>query len=181
MAIPFIDKDGVELGDQGKNRKPHDHGLDYREDGIYAAPKALRKQVPEWSDGKLVFAMDMHCPGPSGKWHEVLLFPGRLRDEANWKRAEVFLRLLEESCEGDLKFILKDSNEFTTWDGTVPPRDKPPSPSFATWARTLEGVHIGTVIEIPYANASGQEVNQDSARAFGHDIARALCRYLKHE
>ncbi|MCY3021355.1 MAG: hypothetical protein NTW87_20260, partial [Planctomycetota bacterium] len=25
MIVPFVDKDGVEDGDQGKNRKPHDH------------------------------------------------------------------------------------------------------------------------------------------------------------
>ena len=29
LAVPFMDKDGVEEGDQGKNRKPRDHGRDY--------------------------------------------------------------------------------------------------------------------------------------------------------
>ena len=29
LAIPFMDKDGVEEGDQGKNRKPRDHNRDY--------------------------------------------------------------------------------------------------------------------------------------------------------
>lgn len=29
MVVPFVDKDGVEEGDQGKNRKPHDHNRDY--------------------------------------------------------------------------------------------------------------------------------------------------------
>jgi hypothetical protein len=33
--------------------------------------------------------------------------------------------------------------------------------------------------EIPYAQVRGVEVNPDSARALGHDIARALCAYLK--
>ncbi len=28
FAVPFVDKDGVEEGDQGKNRKPHDHNRD---------------------------------------------------------------------------------------------------------------------------------------------------------
>lgn len=29
VAMPFADKDGVEDGDQGKNRQPHDHNRDY--------------------------------------------------------------------------------------------------------------------------------------------------------
>ena len=29
VAAPFMDKDGVEDGDQGKNRRPHDHNRDY--------------------------------------------------------------------------------------------------------------------------------------------------------
>ena len=37
-AIPFVDKDGVEAGDQGKNRKPHDHNRDY----------AGEASIPRW-------------------------------------------------------------------------------------------------------------------------------------
>src|SRR5699024_2891825 len=33
--IPFVDKDGVEDGDQGKGRNPHDHNRDYRKSPIY--------------------------------------------------------------------------------------------------------------------------------------------------
>jgi hypothetical protein len=29
LVVPFVDKDGVEEGDQGKNRRPHDHNRDY--------------------------------------------------------------------------------------------------------------------------------------------------------
>ena len=30
-VLPFVDLDGVEDGDQGKNRAPHDHNRDYGE------------------------------------------------------------------------------------------------------------------------------------------------------
>ena len=41
LIVPVVDKDGVEDGDQGKSRKPHDHGSDYGRKSIYpetAAP-----------------------------------------------------------------------------------------------------------------------------------------------
>ena len=36
-------------------------------------------------------------------------------------------------------------------------------------------------IEIPYANASGQAVTVETARAFGHDPAHALRPFLEDE
>lgn len=41
VVIPFMDKDGVEEGDQGKNRKPHDHNRDYIQE-IYPSVKAFK-------------------------------------------------------------------------------------------------------------------------------------------
>lgn len=43
IAIPFVDKDGVEAGDQGKNRKPRDHGRDYQGESIYPETAAIRQ------------------------------------------------------------------------------------------------------------------------------------------
>ena len=43
----------------------------------------------------------------------------------------------------------------------------------------LPGIGLATTFEIPYANASGQPVTADSARAFGRDLAKALRRYLE--
>ena len=62
LAIPLVDLDGVEDGDQGKNRKPHDHNRDYLGRSIYPTVAATRRFVPEWSGGKLRFGLDMHCP-----------------------------------------------------------------------------------------------------------------------
>ncbi len=50
--------------------------------------------------------------------------------------------------------------------------------SFARWARDLPGVEFSSTIEIPYANAGGVEVNADSARALGRDLAHALAIQL---
>jgi hypothetical protein len=51
VLVPFVDKDGVEDGDQGKNRKPHDHNRDYAGENVHAtvaagSPRCCR---PPWS------------------------------------------------------------------------------------------------------------------------------------
>jgi hypothetical protein len=43
----------------------------------------------------------------------------------------------------------------------------------------LANVNLAMTLEIPYANASGTEVNQDSARGFGKSLATAIAGYLK--
>ena len=73
-AIPFVDKDGVEQGDQGKNRTPHDHHRDYRGDRIYPSVAAIRRSVPGWSDGLMKFPLDYHCPARKGERHEHIHF-----------------------------------------------------------------------------------------------------------
>ncbi|MDR0870255.1 MAG: hypothetical protein LBN39_05620, partial [Planctomycetaceae bacterium] len=40
FIVPFVDKDGVEDGDQGKNRKPHSHSQDYIQH-IYPTVQAI--------------------------------------------------------------------------------------------------------------------------------------------
>ncbi|NQU43868.1 hypothetical protein HQ520_11325 [bacterium] len=178
LIVPMLDKDGVEDGDQGKSRKPWDHVLDYREEPIYPETAAVMDFLPRWSQGKLVMAADVHCPSIRGKIHEVLMSPDRLRGPENWARAEEFFAVLESIQQGPLKFRLADSQEFTTWTG--PEGHKGPTPRlFTTWVRTVPGILFGTAFEIPYANAGGGEVNQMTARAFGHDLARALPVYLE--
>ena len=40
---------------------------------------------------------------------------------------------------------------------------------------------LGCTVEIPYANANGCEVNAESAREFGRDLAVALMKFLQDE
>lgn len=177
LVIPFVDKDGVEDGDQGKNRKPHDHNQDYAGDSIYPSVRAIKKLVPQWSEGLLRFSLDMHCPGLRGKYHEVLLFPTRLRGNENWKRVKHFLECLEAVQTGPLGFSLKDSLSFTSWSGST--RVVIPNTS-SRWVRELPGVLFGTSLEIPYANASGKAVTAETAKAFGRDLARAMRCFLEN-
>jgi hypothetical protein len=189
VMIPFVDKDGVEEGDQGKNRKRHDHGLDYAGESIYPSVRAIKELVPEWSEGRLRFSLDFHCPWIRGAKHEILLFPHlyRLRATGQIERAAAFLKTLETLQTGPLAFKTDDSLLFTGWGATPyeksawtrPPQQAPPR-SISLWVTNLPGVHFASGLEIPYANVSGTPVTVASAQAFGHDLARATRRYLEN-
>ena len=73
-VVPFMDKDGVEDGDQGKRRKPHDHWEDYGPDSLYPTVQALKRLLSRWDDGRLRFYLDLHCPWMRGGSSEVIYF-----------------------------------------------------------------------------------------------------------
>ncbi len=176
LAIPFMDKDGVEAGDQGKNRKPHDHNRDYIGPSIYPSVAALRTFVPNWSNGKLRAAFDLHCPYIRGEYNEVIYIPGH-SDEHMWQEQRRFGRLLEEVQRGPLVYRVSDNLPFgKAWNTTG---NFSAGRSCSRWAAGIEGVRLSAPFEIPYANAAGQPVTAESARAFGRSLARAMRAYLE--
>ncbi len=176
LAIPFMDKDGVEDGDQGKNRKPHDHNRDYIGQSIYPSVAALRTFVPNWSNDKLVAAFDLHCPYIRGRYNEVIYIVGS-SDEAMWRQQREFGRILETVQSGPLGYHASDNLPFgAAWNTDA---NTGRGGKFREWASSLEGVRLSTTFEIPYANAGGQSVTADSARAFGRSLAKAIRSYLE--
>ncbi len=176
LVIPFVDKDGVEDGDQGKNRRPHDPNRDYAGESLYPSVRALREFVPEWSQGRLRVALDLHCPYVQGQHNEDIYFVGT-PDQANWRRVQRLGAVLESVRTGPLPYRREHNLPFgEAWNTYVGPLK-----SLARWATELPGMRAASTIEIPYANASGQVVTADSARAFGRDLARALRSYLEEE
>ncbi|HYE97823.1 MAG TPA: M14 family zinc carboxypeptidase [Planctomycetota bacterium] len=174
-AIPFMDKDGVEDGDQGKNRTPRDHNRDYDGESVHPSTRALRDWAPGWADGKLKAAIDLHCPTLRGRYNETIYFVGS-SDEAGWKTIESFSATLEAIQSGPLKYRAKDNLPFGQgWNTAANFRQ---GLSFKGWAKDLPGVRLASTLEISYANANGTIVTGDAARAFGRDMARALRRFL---
>jgi hypothetical protein len=177
LAIPFVDKDGVEEGDQGKNRRPHDHNRDYNNSSIYPSVRAIRNFVPRWSNTKLKVFIDLHCPYIRGSNNEVIYVVGS-SDSAIWQQQQEFAKILESVREGQLPYSAKSSLPFGTAWNTAANYGKFKSSS--RWAGEQPGVRLATTIEIPYANVGTTVVTDDNARAFGRDLARALRRYLEH-
>jgi hypothetical protein len=175
LAVPFMDTDGVEDGDQGKNRKPHDHNRDYLQK-IYPSVKALTERVPAWSGGKLRVTLDVHCPWLRGGQNEWIYFVGG-PDAENWKRVTRFAEILEAVQQGPLRYRVRDNLPFgKAWNQKL---TDPSLKTCAGWAAELPGVRVATSLEVPFANALGGEVNAPAARALGHDLARTLRPYLE--
>ncbi len=178
MVVPFIDKDGVEDGDQGKNRLPRDHNRDYEGDSIYPETGALRELVPAWSAGRLRFALDMHCPYIRGEGHEEIHFVGTANQE-NWRRVVRFSEILEDVQVGPLVFEAKNNLPFG--QGWNKPDTFSKGVSFNGWSGQLPGLRFASSLEIPYASAGGKAVTAETARALGHDLAGAIRRFLQQE
>lgn len=175
LMVPFVDKDGVEEGDQGKSRRPHDHNRDYGGESIYPETAAIRELVPRWSGGKLVAGIDLHCPYLRGNYNEFVYQVGR-REAGFWAEQQRLGSILERVQSGALDYRNADNLAFgKLWNtgtatGTL---------SCSKWFATLPSVKLATSFEIAYATAHDRVVTAESARAFGRDLARALAVYLR--
>lgn len=175
LMVPFMDKDGVEDGDQGKLRRPHDHNRDYAGESIYPEVAALRELAPRWSDGQLVFYLDMHCPWIRGDNNEFIYLVGD-RGEACWSEVQRFSDILESCWQGPLPYFRANNLPYgKSWNVS----DGSGRLHATEWAVGLPGMHFSSTMEIPYANVSGVAVTPENARLFGRDIVAALRRYLE--
>ncbi|MBN2153709.1 MAG: hypothetical protein JW839_19790 [Candidatus Lokiarchaeota archaeon] len=174
MVIPFVDKDGVEDGDQGKNRIPRDHNRDYDDRTLYPTVKAIKERVPAWLAGAPALALDLHCP----YMHDERIQLVGLPDEQQWAAVGAFSTALEAFQRGPLRFHAGDNIPFG--QGWNTGRNSAQGPGFTAWAWQLPRMLLATTIEIPYATAAGAEVNAGTARSLGHDIARAIRRFLEN-
>ncbi|MDZ7616719.1 MAG: M14 family zinc carboxypeptidase [Patescibacteria group bacterium] len=175
LVVPMMDLDGVEDGDHGKNRRPHDHNRDYMGESIYPEVAALREFAPAWADGRLRISLDMHCPWIRGGNNEELFFVGVEPPEI-WAAVLRLSRILEETQTGPLFFDPKHNIPLgQSWNTLAQPR------SNSRWAALLPGIEVATTIELPYALAGGHPVTKESARVLGHDLARTIRRYLDRQ
>jgi hypothetical protein len=177
FVVPFADRDGVERGDQGKGRMPRDHGRDYIGESLYPEPAAVRELLPSWSAGRLRVALDLHCPGMYGDCNEVIYLVGSSSEDIAREQRR-FSEVLAAVRTGPLPFEADDYLPFgTAWNKGANFSD---GRGFSRWAKDeIPGVRLASGIELPYANAGGAEVNQESAGLFGRDLGAALAGYLK--
>jgi hypothetical protein len=175
-AVPFMDKDGVEDGDQGKNRKPRDHNRDYSGESLYASTRAMRDFAPKWSDGKLKLAMDFHCPTLRGPNNETTYFVGNENDNS-WNRIQKLSELLEAGLTTPGIYRVKDNMPYGV--GWNKASNFTQGLSFGRWAVDLAGNPAGTTLEVSYANSNGVTITAASARALGRDLARAIRKLLE--
>ena len=175
LCVPMMDYDGVEDGDQGKNRAPHDHNRDYLDEPIYPEVAALKELVPKWSGGRLRLAIDLHCPYIRGGNNQDIFFVGG-PDKEMAERLAAFSRLLESVQTGPLRY---DPQHNIPWGESWNNMNE--AKSFGRWAALLPGIELATTLETPYADAGDRAVTVKSARALGRDLANTIERWLQNE
>ena len=173
MVVPFADTDGVENGDQGKNRRPRDHNRDYAGESIYPEVRALRALAPEWGGGRLRVAMDLHCPYACDNLIYIVGSPV----PGMWEQQCRFGRILEEAAQGGLPYRAADNLPFgKDWNVDA---NYASGMSCGRWAAGLPGMALATSLEFPYCEARDVAITADKARAFGRALAAAVRRYLE--
>ncbi|MBN2319460.1 MAG: hypothetical protein JXR49_10305, partial [Acidobacteria bacterium] len=168
LIVPFADMDGVEDGDQGKNRLPYDHNHDYGTAQIYPETRAIKKTLSAWQ-GRLRVVLDLHCPGIRGDQNSHVFFSSARK---TWSEVLKFGSLFPRYATGTLRI----DPRFHVAYGEKWNQDSPHL-LLKHWASELPGVVIASTLEVPYALAGGEVVLPDSARSFGHDLATTLAEY----
>ena len=184
-AVPFVDKDGAADGDQGKNRRPHDHCRDYNDDRppIHPEVKAIRDMMAAWEKecGAPSVVMDLHCPWLRGSWfkkdesNEYIYAVGIKQVEAKQRRMCEILGRVQESGSGFLA-----SDYYAEGRGWNKGANYVAGSTLTQWAiRTWPDAPLVICFEIPFANARRMTLTPPAFRLFGRDIALALKAYLE--
>jgi hypothetical protein len=177
LALPFADKDGVEHGDQGKNRRPHDHNRDYNATPLYPEVAAWMKLGAPLRD-EVVLSLDLHCPHIRGAWNDRVYLVGS-PDPAWAAKEREFVRVLERVRTGPIPFRADDCYLAAgqAWNKAS---NYAAGRSNAAWARdTFPGARLAATLEITYADAFGVEMTPAAARALGRDLAVAIAAHLE--
>ena len=171
-AVPFVDKDGVEDGDQGKNRKPHDHARDYGPDAIYPEVKAIMALAYRV---KPMLLFDMHCPWLRSPTDIYTYFVGQedLRIQAG---ITAFSSVLEIESPASFPHHSSDDMPFgVSWNTSA---NYTQGKTLVMWAAGLPWEPRAQSIEIPFANLRDLTVDATAAKEFGAALARTILKVI---
>jgi hypothetical protein len=172
--IPFVDIDGVEDGDQGKSRAPHDHNRDYIQEPIYKVTSAIMNYVNPLN---LVAHIDFHSPYKWGSRDDHPFFVKLL--SPHLEEIERLSMLLEETTASNKrqdkvshqrKFDIEPGEEW----------NQPGLPTCSVFCGG-HGAKLACSFEFPYFGSGDPIFTIDNSRRFGADFARALTIYLDHQ
>jgi len=189
FIVPFVDKDGVETGELGNGRKPHNHNRDFLAK-VHPETRAITEQVPRWQNGKPIIWIDMHATELRGRKDvhrpeyilgETFQFVGS-RIEEFWKQEQRFGKILEAEKKGPIPYKEEFNAPFGKSWNRAAHFDGEGLCHSSRWAElTLSNVVLVSTSEINYANAwpGDVRIDADSLRLLGRDLARAFRVYLE--
>jgi len=151
MAVPFMDKDGVEENSPGK-----DYSDDYGQESVLSSIKAIKERLKrDWAEYYPTIGIDLHgAAGDAADRHKASIVGGP--DRWNWEQTLHFA--------GILKGI---SNAWGC--ETVEGNDL----EFRDWLARLTSIRFAARLEV------SSDITPEQARAFGRDLALAVRRDLE--
>ena len=166
IVVPYVDYDGVYDGDQGKNRRPHDHNRDY-ENSIYSTVKAIKALTEK---EKILYAFDFHAPYYQGGRRDYPFIVHSDEGEETYS----FARLLEkETGHLPIKYsITNDVGYGVEWNKKSDRKDKFSS-YFASRAENI----LAFTLETPYFGTAEHETSIDYYLELGKSFARAFLKF----
>lgn len=182
VFIPFMDKDGVENGDQGKNRSPWDYNRDYAK-GRYSSVRALKELILNESKGLKILFLDLHSPYVRSfedcPEQDEVFTVGTERE----RLAEAWNRFRKEWANAQRGGALRYSGKFDlkpghvywnkmkrAWDSGVLSADE--------WVRTLPNTVLSTCCEFGYSLCGGVNT-REAMQELGANMFKAVVRSVK--
>jgi len=175
-VIPMVDIDGVENGDQGKARAPHDHNRDYIESPIYRASDAIIREITALGANKA--GIDFHCPYKWGGRNDVPFIVKKgppVKQEIERFGALLESTTIRQDYDGQITYnSVHDIEMGEDWNQ---PHGTSGSDFFAR-----QGAKLAFSFEIPYFGLEESMVSPVNCKKFGAAIAKSLELYLlSHE
>lgn len=169
VIAPFVDRDGVEDGDQGKSRSPHDHNRDFGADSRYASVRALKERLPQLG-GRVEFFLDLHSPWARNDRNDTIFFVGC---EEPWQTEAERLKA----------YIAHDAlSPYPLWPDDMIPLgvdwNTPRSDTAGAWVRRTLAPRFATTLEIAFGQVHGIPTSIDGYRRFGAAACRAIGKLL---
>ena len=180
MMVPMTDYDGVQAGDQGKKRAPHDHNRDYTE-FLYPETAAIRDWIVGHAGGRLDIFIDVHAPWIRGQYNEFVYTPWKNpKFVPSVENERLFSQLLEKYQSGAMRYRAADDLPFgVSWNKGV---NYAQGRSAVIWAcNEVKGLKVCRSLEVPFANANGVTVTPTTLRALGRDVANAWYFFLRQQ
>lgn len=164
-AVPIVDKDGVQAGDQGKGRSPHDHNRDYGLTNLYPEVRAIQALA---RDKKVELALDFHCPAIRGESHTTFYFDGLAMPPAFSNVVELSDWMAEEvpTVFSQGPFVWLKKKKASASGENLP---------FSLFFAVQKPVLMAATLEVPYA-LPGYPFTAAVARDYGASLLRAWAR-----
>ena len=179
VFVPFMDKDGVEDGDQGKNRHPHDHNRDYLS-GIYNSVRAVKELLVRESNGRQIVFVDLHSPhvrSHARSPEQDCAFTFESSSPVHNIRIGKFRRNWAETSKGGA-LVYDGTHDIPANKGhavTLKKARKAGLMNSRHWVESLPNCYLATCCEFGYSLCGGV-FSQDGGRELGRNMLKALVR-----